>query len=70
MVTAVPRTTTEDDTYEGYLIPKGTFIITNVYAMYHDPDIFPEPNVFNPDRWMGPHAHGPDMVLGFGFGRR
>ena len=38
-------------------------------AMLHDPDTFPEPSRFNPERWLAPGAPAfPDAA--FGFGRR
>ncbi|KAI6042048.1 cytochrome P450 [Pisolithus marmoratus] len=64
-----PHMTTADDTYNGMYIPKGAFIIPNVWAMTHNLERYPEPNVFNPDRYNGK----PEDVassLGFGFGRR
>ncbi|SCZ89951.1 BZ3500_MvSof-1268-A1-R1_Chr1-3g01685 [Microbotryum saponariae] len=66
---------TEDDVYNGYFIPKGTTVLANHWAIHLDPEVYPEPNVFNPDRFIvddklvgtkyaerGHHAYG--------FGRR
>ncbi|RPD67493.1 cytochrome P450 [Lentinus tigrinus ALCF2SS1-7] len=76
---AVPRRVTEDDWYEGYLIPKGTMVIPNVWGMNHDPEIFPDPEAFRPERFLDdetgtmdvapPDTHGMGHVT-FGFGRR
>ena len=40
----------EDDELHGYFIPKGTIVIPNIFAMNHDPEIFPDPDVFRPER--------------------
>lgn len=44
--------TTEDVTFETYFIPKGTTIIANLYGIHHDPNLYPEPEIFNPDRFL------------------
>ncbi|KAJ6487800.1 cytochrome P450 [Mycena sanguinolenta] len=73
----LPHFTTEEIRYKDYVVPKDTQVVLNMYSMYHDPDIFEEPEVFNPDRFMK-SAHGtrPDMDtdfrdnFSFGAGRR
>lgn len=35
-----------------YTVPKGSMIIPSCYPALHDPDAYPDPNVFNPDRWI------------------
>jgi len=40
-----------DDVYEGYFIPAGTTIFTNLWAMLHDPEVYPEPMSFKPQRF-------------------
>lgn len=70
----VPRGMWVDDWYDGYLIPKGSLIIPNYWAMHHDPEVFPEPDEFRPERFL----HGSDVFdktngMGhnaFGAGRR
>jgi len=39
----VPHATTEDDVYEGWVIPKGTSVISNAWAINHNPAFFPSP---------------------------
>ncbi|KAK4061966.1 uncharacterized protein Triagg1_10129 [Trichoderma aggressivum f. europaeum] len=41
-----------DLVYGDYVIPKGTPVSLSPYTMHMDPDIFPEPETFNPDRWL------------------
>lgn len=38
--------------FEGYIIPKGSIIIGNTWAVLHDPKSYDEPDLFNPDRFM------------------
>ncbi|GAA6058281.1 hypothetical protein JCM3770_002891 [Rhodotorula araucariae] len=68
--------TTEDDWYNGYFIPKGTIVLANHWAIHLDPELYPEPTKFKPERFIsesgaligtkfseaGHHAYG--------FGRR
>ncbi|KZS90975.1 cytochrome P450 [Sistotremastrum niveocremeum HHB9708] len=48
----IAHRSTHDDIYEGVLIPKGTMIIFNVMAIMHNPDDFPNPEIFNPYRFL------------------
>ncbi|KAI6122286.1 cytochrome P450 [Pisolithus croceorrhizus] len=64
-----PHTTTADDTYNGMYIPKGVIIIPNVWAMCQDPVRYPEPRLFNPDRY-GSKLEDVASSPAFGFGRR
>jgi len=69
----VPHKTTEEDTYKGFHIPKGSLVIANNYAMTHDESIYSNPSTFNPDRYSSKIEHGaeePFPITPFGFGRR
>ncbi|THU93607.1 cytochrome P450 [Dendrothele bispora CBS 962.96] len=71
----VPHYTTEDDYYNGYFIPKNSVVIANVWAIDHDEERYPDPNTFNPSRWLTPNgsmikSHRRDIMVNFGFGRR
>ncbi|PIG80191.1 D-alanine--D-alanine ligase [Aspergillus arachidicola] len=64
---------TEDDIYEGYLIPKGAPIVPNIWAIAHDPDVYSDPMSFRPERFLASDGHTPERdphTLVFGFGRR
>ncbi|KAI0038259.1 cytochrome P450 [Auriscalpium vulgare] len=63
---AVPHATTADSAYAGYDIPAGTTVYGNIEALMKDPKIFPDPETFRPERFLG---HD-DFALPFGFGRR
>ncbi|KAJ7671571.1 cytochrome P450 [Mycena polygramma] len=68
----VPHANIQDDIYEGYFIPKGTAVISNIWAMGRDESVYPNSEEFNPERFL--NADGQfqevDDVLAFGFGRR
>ncbi|KAF5346778.1 hypothetical protein D9756_010410 [Leucocoprinus leucothites] len=71
----VPHMTTAEDVYEGYYIPRGSMILPNTYAMLHDEEMFPNPKVFNPDRFIKDGVLVEDILdpmvtATFGFGRR
>ncbi|KAJ7366948.1 cytochrome P450 [Mycena albidolilacea] len=68
----VAHATSEDDIYNGYFIPKGATVISNIWAMTHDEAIYFEPDRFNPDRFFTADGklNSDDTVLAFGFGRR
>ncbi|KAA1472820.1 cytochrome P450 [Dentipellis sp. KUC8613] len=63
---------TQDDNYAGYFIPEGATITPNIWAITHDPEIYPNPDQFQPDRFLGDNASAqPDpRKFAFGFGRR
>ncbi|KAK0470333.1 cytochrome P450 [Desarmillaria tabescens] len=68
--TGFPHRTVEDDTYNGYFIPKGSIVAFNSLQMCHDPNLYPDPEVFDPTRFLG---HSPQLdprELIFGFVRR
>ncbi|KAJ6508461.1 cytochrome P450 [Mycena sanguinolenta] len=61
-----------DDFYEGYFLPKGTMVLPNVWAMVHDESKYPNPDIFDPERFLNADGQlsADDQILGFGFGRR
>ncbi|RXW19105.1 hypothetical protein EST38_g6749 [Candolleomyces aberdarensis] len=70
----VAHANTEDDEYDGYFIPKGTFIFQNNWAIMHDHDIFDRPFEFIPERYIKDgkidlSLPDPDIAA-FGHGRR
>ncbi|KAK3315853.1 cytochrome P450 [Apodospora peruviana] len=48
----IPHMLTEDDTYEGYFLPKGTVFLPNVWAIANDEEEFENPERFMPDRFL------------------
>ncbi|THU99222.1 cytochrome P450 [Dendrothele bispora CBS 962.96] len=69
---AVPHQTTQPDIYEGYHIPAGTVVIGNVWAILHNPEVYPDPEVFKPERFLLTEGDAPPHPINyaFGFGRR
>lgn len=66
---------TDDDEYQGYRIPRGTTVLPNVWAILHDPTVYPDPMAFNPSRFQD-RKHNASIGINplpepaFGFGRR
>ncbi|KAF9261902.1 cytochrome P450 [Marasmius fiardii PR-910] len=62
-----------DDDYEGFLIPGGSTVVANAWAVLHDESLYgPDVMNFNPDRFI---KEGKDVppnpeLIAFGFGRR
>ncbi|KAF9523256.1 putative monooxygenase [Crepidotus variabilis] len=66
----VPHVLSQDDTYNDYALPKGTMVMPNIWAMFHDPEIYPDPMAFKPERFEGNDVEMEKMSIVFGFGRR
>ncbi|KAI0818007.1 cytochrome P450 [Xylaria sp. FL0064] len=45
-------------TIDGHVVPKGTQVGVNIYALHHNEEYFPEPFSFKPDRWLEPRQGG------------
>ncbi|XP_040570644.1 cytochrome P450 2J6 [Lepeophtheirus salmonis] len=70
---SLPRYTTKDIDVNGYSIPEGTEIYSNFMAFHRDPDFFPEPLEFKPERFLtedGSRVKKDEHFLPFGLGRR
>ena len=76
----LPHLCTKDDIYDGIYIPAGTNIHPNQWAIHRDPALYPDPDTFQPDRWLDPSyatfreplTEHPNIksFSAFGFGRR
>ncbi|KAL6250787.1 hypothetical protein RBB50_003090 [Rhinocladiella similis] len=79
----VRHVTSGDVVYKDYFIPEGTSVVINHWALHFDPELFPDPERFNPDRYYdtpvnnltaGECIHTNDVKLrdhwSFGAGRR
>ncbi|ETN58139.1 cytochrome P450 [Anopheles darlingi] len=81
-VESLTRVPVRDYTIPGtkHVIPKETLVQIPVYALHHDEDHYPEPEQFNPDRFLPeeiqrrhpyvflPFGEGPRICIGLRFG--
>ncbi|KAG2363554.1 cytochrome P450 [Suillus spraguei] len=69
---AVSHRTIEDVIWENYCIPAGTTVVGNIWSICRDPDVFPEPDAFKPQRWIDDQGSLRDDIklFIFGFGWR
>ena len=71
---SVPHKTTVDTTLQGYSIPKGTTVLTNLWSLHHDPEIWDDPDAFRPERFLDEEGNfvppKADRFLPFSAGRR
>ncbi|KAJ9656519.1 hypothetical protein H2198_004868 [Neophaeococcomyces mojaviensis] len=69
----IPHVTTQDDCYNGYLIPKGAMLLPNIWGFTHDMETYKDPMSFRPERFLDTEDHvaeqDPSKYV-FGFGRR
>lgn len=59
-----------DDEYEGYHLPRGSIVYSNIWAMTRDETVYPDPESFTPERFMKETPHKDPRELIFGIGRR
>ncbi|CAI9622908.1 unnamed protein product [Staurois parvus] len=66
------RTITEDCTIRGFLIPKGVNVVIVPFALHRDPETFPEPEEFRPERFLPENSSGrnPYAYIPFSAGLR
>lgn len=71
-VWVIPRTARTDDEIDGYRIPKGSTVIVPVNSVHHDPRWWPDPDDFDPSRFLPENAKGRHRFayLPFGAGQR
>jgi cytochrome P450 len=72
---------TQDDTYEGYFLPRGTIFFANTWSIHHDDAEYDKPEEFIPERFLN-NKYGTRYAVdeskdanrrdsyGFGAGRR
>ncbi|TAQ87200.1 hypothetical protein B7494_g4462 [Chlorociboria aeruginascens] len=70
-----PHSPTQDDVYNNWLIPSGTWVQGNIWAIHHHEREFPDPDRFLPERYLEGNENrrsfpGERGYMTFGWGRR
>ncbi|KZS91039.1 cytochrome P450 [Sistotremastrum niveocremeum HHB9708] len=67
----IPHRLSSPDVYKGYYIPKNTIVYANQCEMCQNPEQYPDPQEFRPERFLDPKNRQQDpRQIAFGFGRR
>jgi cytochrome P450 len=66
---AEPRLTKREVEIGGYRYPPGVVLLASAYLVHHDPEIYPEPYAFRPERFLA-SPPGTYTWIPFGGGRR
>ncbi len=68
----LPRKCVKDDIIDGHRIPKGSTVLMPIGALHNDARFWPNPDVFDPTRFLRENARGHhrSAYLPFGGGRR
>ncbi|KAJ7472375.1 cytochrome P450 [Mycena galericulata] len=62
----IPHLMTLNSQYKDYIVPKGAVLLLNTYGLFHDPEIFEDPGIFNPDRFLdSEHGTRPGVDIDF-----
>jgi len=66
------RVCSKDTTINGIFIPKGIKVVLPIYVLHMDPDVWPNPTEFNPERFTAEakEARNPYYYMPFGVGPR
>lgn len=74
--TRTDRQAKQDVTVCGVKVPKDVYVSMQIYALHHDPQLWPDPEKFDPERFSAegkakqhpfqyvPFGHGPRMCIG------
>ncbi|OQR75371.1 cytochrome P450 2J6-like [Tropilaelaps mercedesae] len=70
------RRSTEEIYAKGYRIPKGSIIISCIWSIHHDPNVYDHPEEFRPERFLRTtetgelKVHKSESLIPFSFGKR
>ncbi|RFU75442.1 cytochrome p450 [Trichoderma arundinaceum] len=70
IISSLPRVLEESLVVDGYLIPVGTVVNMQNYVHHRDPTVYPEPETFNPERWLDSTRDMEAALTPFSIGRR
>ncbi len=66
---AFPRILKQPMSLLGYQLPKGMMLSICIYSLHHNPDIYPDPKAFKPERFLD-RQYSPYEYIPFGGGNR
>jgi cytochrome P450 len=66
---AAPRLVKQEVEVGGWTYPPGVCLVANSYLIHHDPEIYPDPYAFRPERFLDT-SPGTYTWIPFGGGRR
>ncbi|EFB16306.1 hypothetical protein PANDA_012930, partial [Ailuropoda melanoleuca] len=68
----VPRALTRTTCFRGYTLPQGTEVFPLLGSVLHDPEVFEQPEEFNPDRFLDADGRfrKQEAFLPFSLGKR
>ena len=69
LLNAAPRLTMEPVEIGGWTYPEGVCLLADAYLIHHDPEIYPDPYAFRPERFLD-EGPGTYTWIPFGGGRR
>ncbi|KAF7849468.1 hypothetical protein BT93_L0762 [Corymbia citriodora subsp. variegata] len=66
----IPHYSSNECIVGGYDVPCGTIVLINAWAIHRDPEQWPNPMAFKPERFEGGEGQMNRLMLPFGMGRR
>ncbi|KAL7781172.1 cytochrome P450 [Trichoderma afarasin] len=70
IISSLPRVLNEPMKVHDIDLPVGTVVNMQNFVHHRDPAVFPDPELFNPERWLNPHADMESALTPFSLGRR
>jgi cytochrome P450 len=67
-----PHTTLCETEVNGYIVPADTMVLINLWSAHMDPQVWPEPEKFRPERFLDEHDNiiKRDLMIAFSLGKR